>query len=48
LLETPPRADAGAAGRGSPYGPKKAVSVPDFTTLVACEFGAEMTEKCAN
>src|ERR1700730_18470967 len=48
LLETPPRADAGAAGRGSTYGLKEAVSVPDFSTLVACEYGAEVTRKCAN
>ena len=48
LLETPPRADAGAAGRGSPYGLKEAVSVPEFSTLVACEYGAEVARKRTN
>src|ERR1700704_466667 len=31
LLETPPRADAGAAGRGQPVWTKGAVSVPEFS-----------------
>src|SRR5260370_19995953 len=48
LLATPPRANAGAAGRGSPSGLKEAVSVPEFSTLVACEYGAEVTRKRTN
>ena len=46
LLETPPHADAGAADRGSPCEPKKAVSVPDFSTLVACEFARSGCQLC--